>query len=277
MRKCRVEFYYGEVIELMAYVIVESMYAACDDSGDYYLMIDLIVDYQKNDIAIIVPDQKVTHIGQISMRKYTVGCQICFQWRDGSTSWQILKYQKGSHPVETAEYAVAQEIYHGPVFNWWVNAVLKKRLRIISLVKKINNLYLKKTHNFGIEVPKSVAQEYDLDENNGNTIWEYSIVKEMKDMSPAFRKIDNGGIVLIGYQCVNFHIIFDVNMEDICLEARFVAGGHVTDPPYTITYTSVVLRETVRIDFTLAYLNDLPVKLTDIKNAYITTPVTEKI
>ena len=49
--------------------------------------------------------------------------------------------------------------------------VLKKRLRIISLVKKRNSCYLKKTHKFEIEVPKSVAQTYAMDENNGNTFW----------------------------------------------------------------------------------------------------------
>ena len=47
---------------------------------------------------------------------------------------------------------------------------LEKRSRIISCVKKINALYLKKTHKFGIEVPKSVAQAYAVDENNGNTL-----------------------------------------------------------------------------------------------------------
>ena len=44
-------------------MIAESMYAACDDSGNEYLIMDLIVGYQKNDKAIPVPDQKVVHIG----------------------------------------------------------------------------------------------------------------------------------------------------------------------------------------------------------------------
>ena len=68
--------------------------------------------------------------------------------------------------METVEYAVDQDIYHDPEFDWWVKAVLKKRLRIISLVKKRNAQYLKKTHKFGIEVPKSVDQAYALDKNN---------------------------------------------------------------------------------------------------------------
>ena len=51
---------------------------------------------------------------------------------------------------------MAQEIYYDPAFNWWVNAVLKKRLRVISLIKKINTCYLKNNHKFGIEAHKPV-------------------------------------------------------------------------------------------------------------------------
>ena len=96
------------------------------------------------------------------MRRSTVGWQICIQWRDGSTSWQALKDLKDSHPVEIAEYSVAQKINHKPDINWWVKAVLIKTPRIISLVMKIKTQYLKKTHKFGIEVPKSVEQAYDM-------------------------------------------------------------------------------------------------------------------
>ena len=80
------------------------------------------------------------------------------------TSLQVLKNLKEPHPVETLEYGVAQKIDHNPEFNWWVNVVLKKTLRIIYLVKKRNACYLKKTHKFGIELPMSVAQAYDMDE-----------------------------------------------------------------------------------------------------------------
>ena len=48
-------------------------------------------------------------------------------------------------------------------------------------------------------MPKSVSQAYALDGNNGNTLWEYDIAKEMKDVSSAFGKLDNGEIVPIGY------------------------------------------------------------------------------
>ena len=56
-----------------------------------------------------------------------------------------------------------------------------------------------------------------------------------------------------------------------------MANGHRTEAPATITYASVVSRETVRLAPTIASLNDLEVKVGDILNAYITSPVKEKI
>ncbi len=56
-----------------------------------------------------------------------------------------------------------------------------------------------------------------------------------------------------------------------------MAGGHLTQVPVTITYASVVSRETVRLALTFASLNDLEVKVGNVLNAYITAPVKEKV
>jgi hypothetical protein len=72
-------------------------------------------------------------------------------------------------------------------------------------------------------------------------------------------------------------MIFDIKMEDFRRKARLVAGGHRTAAPATITYASVVSRETVRLALTIAALNDLEVKVGDVLNAYITAPVKEKV
>ncbi len=55
-----------------------------------------------------------------------------------------------------------------------------------------------------------------------------------------------------------------------------MAGGHLTQAPATITYASVVSRETVRLALTFASLNDLEV-MGYVLNAYITAPVMEKV
>ena len=75
---------------------------------------------------------------------------------------------KDSFLVEVAEYAIAQGIDHEPAFSWWVPYILKKRDRIIAAV---NKRYHKRTHKFGIRVPKTVEEAKLLDQENGNTLW----------------------------------------------------------------------------------------------------------
>jgi hypothetical protein len=54
-------------------------------------------------------------------------------------------------------------------------------------------------------------------------------------------------------------------------------GGHKTEAPATITYASVVSRETIQNALLMAALNDLEVKVGDVLNAYITALITEKV
>ncbi len=132
------------------------------------------------------------------MKRSTIGWQVCCQFKDGSTSWENLADLKESHPLETAEYAVTHCIDHESAFNWWVPHVLKKHDRIISLVFKWTTCYLKRTHKFGIEVPKTVKEALALDRKNSNTLWADAIAKEMKAVCIAFNILPDGHSVPIG-------------------------------------------------------------------------------
>ena len=176
------------------------MYASCDADGNEYILFDSFVDYKFNGKAVTKDNQRIVHGGRNSLRQSTVGWHLCVQWKDGSTSWQSLKDLKEAYPVAVAEYAVAQGIDDEPAFNWWVHHVLRKREHIIALVKKRSTRFLKKTHKFGIEVPRSVAEAYALDKKNGNTLWADSIIKEMKNIRIAFKILANGDKVSIGFQ-----------------------------------------------------------------------------
>ena len=67
-------------------------------------------------------------------------------------------------------------------------------------------------------------------------------------------------------------MIFDIKMGYLRQKFRYVAGVHATVAPLTLTYESVVSRDSFRIALTLATLNDLEVKTYDIQNAYLTAP-----
>jgi hypothetical protein len=211
------------------------------------------------------------------MKRSTIGWQVCCQWKDGSTSWENLADLKESHPLEINKYAVTQGIAHKPAFTWWVPHVLKKHDRIISLVCKRTTCYLKRTHKFGIEVPKTVKEALDLDRKNGNTLCADAVAKEVKEVCIAFNILSDEHSLPIGYQKIPYHMIFDVKMEDSRQKTRLWASGHWTKVPATITYASVVSRETVRLALTIASLNDLDVIVEDVLNAYITAQVKEKV
>ena len=55
----QVDFAGGEVTELIANVIAESMYAQCDPDGNEYLLLDALVDYGKDNKATSLSDQQI--------------------------------------------------------------------------------------------------------------------------------------------------------------------------------------------------------------------------
>ena len=104
-------------------------------------------------------------------------------------------------------------------------------------------------------------------------------LKEMKNMRPAF-EVFEGGIEELptGYQEIKCHMIFDVKLGgNFCRKARLVAGGHTTETPATLTYSSIVSRDSVRIALTVTALNGLDLMACDIQNAYLTADCREKI
>ena len=80
----------------------------------------------------------------------------------------------------------------------------------------------------------------------------------------------------VAFQEIACHMIFDVKM-DLTRKARFVAGGHLTDTPASITYSSVVSRDSVRLAFLMAALNDIDIMACDVGNAYLNAPCREKV
>ena len=99
-RRYEVEFPDGEVTELTANVIAESMYAQCDEEGNELVIMDSIVGYKKGSNALELKDQRMVHRGKPSLRRTTVGWHLCVQWKDGSTSWEKLSDLKECYPVE---------------------------------------------------------------------------------------------------------------------------------------------------------------------------------
>ena len=91
-------------------------------------------------------------------------------------------------------------------------------------------------------MPKTVKEAAKLDANNGDTKWMDAISKEMKNIRVAFDNMKDGDRATIGHKQINCHLIYYVKMEDFRRKARLVAGGHMTETPKCMTYSSVVGR-----------------------------------
>jgi hypothetical protein len=95
-------------------------------------------------------------------------------------------------------------------------------------------------------LPTSIKNAKELDRDNGNTLWADALQKEMSAVMVAFEVQPEETKFIPGYKRIPGHLVWDVKM-DFTRKARYVAGGHRTDPPKALTYSSVVSRESVRI------------------------------
>jgi hypothetical protein len=64
---------------------------------------------------------------------------------------------------------------------------------------------------------------------------------------------------------------------DFMRKAHFIAGGHTTTAPSSLTYLSVVLHNSIQLVFLIAALNNINIMLCDLINAFLNAPCQEKI
>ena len=286
-RQYEVELNDGTVAAYYANIIAENMFGQVDSEGQQYALLDEVTDHRKDQSAISSADGWVTTRANRRVRKKTTkGWKLLVTWKGGSTDWVDLKIMKEAYPLEVAEYAKANRLEEEPAFAWWIADALLNRNRFLS---KVKSRYWKTTHKFGIELPHSVEQAFRIDQQNGDQLWRKAIEKEMGKIKSlgAFERYDkaspedlrNGRAKLPGYQEIKCHMIFDIKMDgEFTRKARFVANGAMTkDVPASITYASVVSRESVRIALLYASLNNLNILGCDVTNAYLNAPCKEKI
>ena len=272
-RQYEVEFADGATDVFTANLIAENLYSQVDEEGNSYSIMSEITDHKSDGSAVHRADGMGVLIdGSTRPRRTTKGWKLLVAWKGGTSSWVPLKDLKDSHPIEVAEYALANKILDEPAFNWWARHVLKKRDRII---RKVKSRYWERSHKYGVRLPKSVAEALRMDRESGTDFWQRAIEKEMKNINCAF-EFPADGKAPVGYQKIDCHMIFDVKMT-LERKARYVAGGHQTAPTKDITFASVVSRDSIRIAFLIAALNDLDILSADISGAYLNANAAEKV
>jgi len=235
------------------------------------------VDHRKDANALTKDEAFLKVREKVIPKRTTKGWHLCAELSNGRTEWIDLKTAKNASPIKAARYATADKISDEPAFRWWVPYVLKKQERIIKAIKR-RSTKRRKTEKFGLEVPKpnDVERAMQIDNETGTTHWSTALAKETKTVLPALKILEQNEKIPPGYKRIDLLTIFDVKM-DLTRKARICAKGDQINTPPDVTYASVVTRESIRIGFILASLNDLNVLTADVAGAYLNVPCAEKV
>jgi hypothetical protein len=186
--------------------------------------------------------------------------------------WIELKLLKESNPVQVAEYVTAKNIAEEPAFAWWVPYFLRKQNVIVSAV---NARVPKTSYKYGIELLTSVKHAIEIDQTNGNTLWQGALSKEMGNLCVAFEILGPGMKVPPGWHKALWDLVFDMKM-DFTRKVRWVKDGHKTPDSAMSIFAGVVSCDSIHIALTHAALLGLPVLGSDFQNAYLQAPSSKK-
>ncbi len=100
-----------------------------------------------------------------------------------------------------------------------------------------------------------------LDKWNGNTIWTYGIVKEIKNVNVTIDINEDGHQLSNRNQFVYCHKIFAVKMKD----SQLVSESHMTDVSAMLVYIEVVSKLSIQTTLIIAVANAFQVQRQLIK------------
>jgi hypothetical protein len=189
---CIYEFQFpdGHSEEFTANTIAECLYSQVDNEWNQYLLIDEIINWQITNESLNEENElQISSNNKIYKCRTTKGWELCVLWKDGSTSWEKLKDMKEGFPIQVVEFAVSRGLENWIAFKWWVPYIIKRRNRMIKAMK---TTYIKRTHKYGIRLPKSVEDAYEIDRESNTDFWHRAILKEMTNNAIAFKFLEDG-------------------------------------------------------------------------------------
>ena len=93
----------------------------------------------------------------------------------------------------------------------------------------------------------------------------------------ASKLLESDEPIPVGSTKTPYHIVFDVKFY-LARKARLVAGGHKQKHvPFYVSYSSVALRESVKVAFLVAALNGMKILAADIGNTYLNAPCRKRV
>jgi len=131
---------------------------------------------------------------------------------------------------------------------------------------------------YGIVLPNSISEAYEIDRKTNTTFWKDALEKEIKSllMMDCFEFHDPDFKPSSDYQYAPLRMVFEAK-EDGRRKCRLVIFGHVVDSRGISSRSSVVKGVSVRMLDLLAHRDNLQILHGDVSNAFISAPCREKI
>jgi len=196
-------------------------------------------------------------------------------------TWEPMEIIKKDDPISVAMYAQKKNLLEQAMWRW-AGHYIKNKKRMNNMYRQMMASKRKKTgpkYQFGVRVPRSIKEAYELDELNKDSGWADAIQKEvtiLKDTYSCFNILGEEEEVPKEYNQITLLWTFAVKYDGR-KRARCVAGGHMTPDLEEDLYSGVVDLEVVRLAFVAATLQDLRVIAADIGSAYIQAYTNEKV
>ena len=243
--------------ELLEYNDLINLINARDEDGDNLHSFNAILDHRRKS------------------RKW----EVQVQWDDGDVTWEPLTDMRLYDMITLSKYAHDNDLT--TIDGWkWAKNKTKNPQKFLRLAKIFKSQIQPPgpRYKFGIRIPKNREEALKLDKINGNHLWEDAIDTEINQLLhyETFDIKEIGEKAPSGHQKIPGFLVFDVK-HDLRRKARYVAGGHVTNPPREEVYSGVVDHESVRIAMFLAAHNNLEIMATDVGNAYLHGVTREKV
>ena len=129
----------GKVTGSTSNVIAESMHVQCDADGNEYLYLDSIIYHWKDGKAISLVDHETSIKHRLETKKLTTGQQICFLWKDVSTTLEKLSDLKEYQNMQRAMFTVVKGLVHEPDFTVALNMCLSNETKQLPQSEKGNS------------------------------------------------------------------------------------------------------------------------------------------
>jgi Reverse transcriptase (RNA-dependent DNA polymerase) len=197
---------------------------------------------------------------------------VLVERESGEITYEPLDMIGKDDPMTCAEYAHWMNLLGTPGRKQFRH-IYKNPGKVERMVNqaKLKSYRREPFWKFGVMVPCTHNQAVEIDQANGNCLWQESKSTEMKQLADYKTFIDKGkdGIPSDGYKKIRCHMVYDVK-HDGCHKSRLVAGGHLEG-----VYSSVVSLQGIRLVTFLSELNKL--WGIDIGNAYLEATTKERV